>query len=97
LFDPEHRWTSVQTAGSPDLGQKTASSLEIGFASAFGQNAIDRKPIGYTIAHRLQCTLCLLRFARIECQSKLAEAIRREIEFAIEQLPYAAAEDTANV
>ncbi|MGA9128793.1 MAG: hypothetical protein WB425_11705 [Terracidiphilus sp.] len=87
LFDPEHRWTNVQTTGSPYLGKKTASSLEIGFAGAFGQNAIDRKPVGYTIAHRLQCTLCLLRFARIECQSKLAESIRREMEFAIERFP----------
>ncbi|MDR3736802.1 MAG: hypothetical protein P4L10_14865, partial [Acidobacteriaceae bacterium] len=87
LFNPEHRWTCVQTAGSPDLGKKSASSLEIGFAGTFGQNAIDRKPVGYTITHRLQRTFCLLRFARIECQSKLAEAIRREMEFAIERLP----------
>ncbi len=80
-----------QTAGDTDARNELSRLLEAGLNGAFRKDDIDREPVGNTIAHRFESALSLLRFTRIECQSKLNKTIRRQIEFVVERFPNPAA------
>ena len=67
FFDPENRWTGEHAAGCSQLRKEANTSLKSWFAGALRQNEVDPEPLGYAIAHCLQSTLRLFRFARIEC------------------------------
>src|SRR5579885_206 len=84
MLDPENRRTRIRAARCAQLRKESNSSLEGRFASAFGQNDINREPVGHTITHCLQCAFCLLRFARVKCQPKLAKTIRADLQLPIE-------------
>src|SRR5437660_10319765 len=86
LFDSEHRRTSKQPAGGSNLRDKTDTSFQTGFAGTFRENDIDPELGSHAIAHCLYSALCLLWFARIECQTELAESTGAEIKFSVERL-----------
>jgi hypothetical protein len=73
-----------QVAVNTDPRQKSFSRLETRLHAAFWQNDVYREPVGNAIAHHLESALRLLRFTRIERQSKLDETIRRQVEFSAE-------------
>jgi hypothetical protein len=73
------------------MTENAAPRNRISSTTGLRKHDIDREPVGHTIAHRLESPLGLLRFTRIERQSKLDKTIRRQVEFVVERFPNPAA------